>query len=81
LPIASTEFCAPEDASLLTPARVRAAVHAAGPIQWLGLKVARRPGASTVETIVHDIQAQADLISIEGRHPDIGNAAIAASVT
>lgn len=47
-PFASVD---PGAASLLTDARVRDAVRAAGDVPWLGLKVSRRSGATAAEAL------------------------------
>jgi len=42
----------PDARSLLTDARVRSAVRAAGPTSWLGLKVSRHPDAGTAAEVL-----------------------------
>lgn len=60
LPIASDD--ADDSRSLLTPARVEAAVRAAGPIPFTALKVSRRTHESQIEQIVAGIAAQLAIV-------------------
>lgn len=63
LPIASTH---PESASLLDDAHVVAALAAAGDVEWLGLKVARRPDDVTATDALRTVARNLEVVRAAG---------------
>ncbi|WP_447948703.1 DUF4862 family protein [Microbacterium maritypicum] len=63
LPIASTH---PESASLLDDAHVAAALAAAGDVEWLGLKTARRPDDTTAADALRTVARNLEVVRAAG---------------
>lgn len=59
LPLASTD---PEARSLLSDAHAEAALHAAGDVDTLGLKVSRRPADQTAADVLRTVAANLDAV-------------------
>jgi hypothetical protein len=63
LPIASTH---PESSSLLDAAHVAAALTAAGGVEWLGLKTARRPDDTTAADALRTVARNLEVVRAAG---------------